>query len=162
MSAGQSTVVVARRGVLRAASLAGLGIAAGTLTAAPSFGAADDTQETTGELVKRLLGRTAVESPQIHLDMPPVFGNGYSVPLTLSVDSPMTESDHVRRVHVLAPRNPIIVVAVFEFTSRSGRAAVSTRIRLSEPQTVLAVADMSDGALLVARTRVAVDSNGCA
>ncbi len=135
---------------------------ANTLTSRPSFGAADETQEPTGDLVKRLLGRTAFESSQVHLDMPPVFGNGYSVPLTLTVDSPMTEKDHVRRVHVLAPRNPIIVVAVFAFTARSGRAAVSTRIRLAESQTVLAVAEMSDGALLMARTLVAVDTNGCA
>jgi sulfur-oxidizing protein SoxY len=94
--------------------------------------------------------------------MPPVFGNGYSVPMTLVVDSPMTEIDHVRSVLIVAPKNPIVVVAKYLFTPQSGRAAVSTRIRLAEPQTVLAVAEMSDGALLMSGTRVKVDTNGCA
>jgi sulfur-oxidizing protein SoxY len=74
----------------------------------------------------------------------------------------MTENDHVRRVHVLAPKNPIIVVATFQFTPQSGSAAVSIRIRLAEPQMVLAVAEMNDGALLMARTWVKVETDGCA
>jgi sulfur-oxidizing protein SoxY len=94
--------------------------------------------------------------------MPAVFPNGYSVPLTLDVDTPMSEQDHVRVVHVLAPRNPIVVVAAFHFTPSSGRAHVSTRIRLAAPQTVLAVAEMSDGAVLMARSWVKVATDGCA
>ncbi|MGH6927078.1 MAG: thiosulfate oxidation carrier protein SoxY, partial [Dongiaceae bacterium] len=87
---------------------------------------------------------------------------GYTVPLTFDVDSPMTEADHVRVVHVVAPRNPLVRVASFHFTPRSGRARVSTRIRLAEPQNVIAVAEMSDGSLLMAKTRVEVEINGCA
>ena len=94
--------------------------------------------------------------------MPAVFPNGYTVPLSFDVDSPMNEADYVRHVRVLAPRNPLIEVADFRFTPRSGRARVSTRIRLAEPQNVLVVADMSDGTLLLARTWIKVDINGCA
>jgi sulfur-oxidizing protein SoxY len=94
--------------------------------------------------------------------MPPVFGNGYTVPLSLEVDSPMIQTDYVRVVHVLAPRNPIIIVGSFQFTPQSGRARVSTRIRLAEPQNVLAAAEMSDGTVLMTKTWVRVDTNGCA
>jgi sulfur-oxidizing protein SoxY len=82
--------------------------------------------------------------------------------LTLEVDGPMTQTDHVRLVHVLAPRNPIILVGSFQFTPQSGRACVSTRVRLAEPQNVLAAAEMSDGSVLMAKTWVKVDTNGCA
>jgi sulfur-oxidizing protein SoxY len=73
----------------------------------------------------------------------------------------MNEADFVRHVHVLAPRNPIPVVARFEFTLQSGRASVSTRVRLAESQNVLAAAEMSDGSVLVGRTFVEVMINGC-
>lgn len=116
----------------------------------------------TAEIVKRLTGRTAVESDRLHLVMPADFPNGYTVPMDLSVDSPMTEADHVRYVRVFAPRNPIIEVVRFDFAPRRSVARVSTRIRLAEPQDVIAVAEMSDDTLLMAKTRVAVATNGCA
>jgi len=139
-----------------------MGLAAAQLMAAtPSLAASDGSPIEDNELVKRQFGRGATLSPRVHLEMPAAFGNGYSVPLTLVVDSAMTEADHVRVVHVLAPKNPIIVVAKFHFTQHSGKAAVATRIRLSEPQTVIAVAEMNDGALLMAGTWVKVDTDGC-
>ena len=122
----------------------------------------DDPQEDDKELVRQLTGQLPVESPRVQLQMPPVFNNGYSVPLTLEVDSPMTATDFVRVVHVLAPRNPITTLASFHFTPQSGRARVTTRIRLAEPQNVLAAAQMSDGSVLMAKTWVKVDTDGCA
>jgi len=114
------------------------------------------------ELVQRLVGGPAVPSPLVHVQIPPVFGNGYSVPLTLIVDSPMTTADHVRTIHLFAPGNPIIPVANFRFTPQSGRAAIATRIRLAKSQTVIAVAEMSDGSRLMGRAFVKVDIDGCA
>jgi sulfur-oxidizing protein SoxY len=98
----------------------------------------------------------------MRLDMPAAFPNGYTVPMSLEVDSAMTGADHVRQVRVLAPGNPLVEVADFRFTPGSGRARVSTRIRLAKPQEVLAVAEMSDETMLLARTWVKVDINGCA
>jgi sulfur-oxidizing protein SoxY len=63
---------------------------------------------------------------------------------------------------VLAPKNPIVPAAEFHFTPLSGTALIATRVRLAQSQYVLAVADMSDGSLLMARTWVKVDINGCA
>ena len=156
-----STAVLMRRAVLRGLWYAGMGVAGSTLTARLSLGATVDT-ENEFELIRHLTGRMPVASPRVHLEMPAVFGNGYTVPLSLEVDSPMIQTDYVRVVHVLAPRNPIIVVGRFQFTPQSGRARVSTRIRLAEPQNVLAAAEMSDGAVLISKTWVRVDTNGCA
>ena len=155
MNTASSSIALLRRTILRAA---GLALAAGTLPANPGFAASDEDND----LIERLIGKKATESPRVQLLMPAVFGNGYSVPLTLRVDSPMTETDHVRTVHIIAPKNPIVVVAKLQFTPDSGRVAVSTRIRLAEPQTVLALAEMNDGAVLMARAPVKVDTDGCA
>jgi sulfur-oxidizing protein SoxY len=94
--------------------------------------------------------------------MPRTFPNGYTVPLMLEVDSPMTEDDYVRQVRVVAPRNPLIDVATFHFLPQRSQPRVSTRIRLAEPQYVLALAEMNDGGLLVAKAWVEVATNGCA
>jgi len=162
MRAVISNIVPMRRAVLRALVWCGMGIAGSILPTRLSLGASVDTQEQDSELIRHLTGRIPVRSPRVHLEMPPVFANGYTVPLSLEVDSPMIQSDYVRVVHVLAPRNPIIMVGSFQFTPQSGRARVSTRIRLAEPQNVLAAAEMSDGAVLMTKTWVKVDINGCA
>jgi sulfur-oxidizing protein SoxY len=109
-----------------------------TLASPPN--ASDDA----AELIKHLTGKTPTESDRLHLAMPRVFANGYTVPLTLVIDSPMTEADHVRDVRVLAPRNPLITVATFHFVPQRSEPRVSTRIRLAQPQNVLAVAPIGD------------------
>jgi sulfur-oxidizing protein SoxY len=113
------------------------------------------------DVVKQLIGRSAIESDRIRLTMPRVFPNGYTVPLGLEVDSLMTAGDHVKQVRVLAPRNPIIEVATFHFVPGRSQPQVSTRIRLAAPQFVVAVAAMNDDALLMAKTWVEVATNGC-
>jgi sulfur-oxidizing protein SoxY len=118
-------------------------------------------QDETMELVERLTGRTATMSDRLHLVMPAVFPTGYTVPMDLDIDSPMTEDDHVRRIRVFAPRNPLLEVAGFNFVPQHSIARVSTRIRLAEPQYVVAVAEMSDGTLLMTKTWVDVATNGC-
>ncbi len=118
-------------------------------------------QDDTMELVERLTGQTPTVSDRLHLAMPAVFPTGYTVPMDLDIDSPMTEDDHVKRIRVFAPQNPLIEVASFNFVPRRTIAHVSTRIRLAEPQYVVAVAEMSDGTLLMTKTFVDVATNGC-
>jgi sulfur-oxidizing protein SoxY len=114
------------------------------------------------ELIKRLTGRSATASDRLHLVMPRTFPNGYTVPLNVDIDSPMTENDYVRYVRVVAPRNPLIEVATFHFIPQRSLPRVSTRIRLAEPQDVLAFAELNDGTLLMTKTWVDVATNGCA
>jgi sulfur-oxidizing protein SoxY len=146
---------VTRRTVLTAAVAGSAGFASAALASPPPPN--DDAVD----LVKKLTGKTPTTSDRLHLVMPQVFPNGYTVPLTLVIDSPMTDSDHVRHVSVLAPRNPLVEVATFHFVPQRSEPRVSTRIRLAEPQYVLAVAEMNDGTLLMTETWVEVATNGC-
>ena len=123
--------------------------------------ASDEVDEAV-ELIKRLTGKTATASDRLHLVMPRTFPNGYTVPLNVDIDSPMTENDYVRYVRVVAPRNPLIEVATFHFVPQRSQPRVSTRIRLAEPQDVLAFAELNDGTLLMTKTWVDVATNGCA
>jgi sulfur-oxidizing protein SoxY len=152
------TASFTRRTVLTAAAAAGVGFAGSVLI---SPGDASDSDDDVA-IVKQLTGRTPAESDRVHLVMPRTFPNGYTVPLSLEIDSPMTEADHVRHVRVFAPRNPLIEVASFHFVPGRSQPRVSTRIRLAEPQYVLAVAEMNGGALLMTKTWVEVATNGCA
>jgi sulfur-oxidizing protein SoxY len=147
------TVDLTRRAFLTAG---GAGLASATFVS--PLNARDETME----LLKRLTGKIPAESDRIHLVMPRVFPNGYTVPLAIEIDSPMTETDHVKHVRVLAPQNPLIEVATFYFTPQRSEPRVSARIRLAKPQYVLAVAEMNDGMLLMTKAWVEVATNGCA
>ena len=145
-----------RRDVLVAGSAGGTALASAFFSPG-SAGAQDEAVE----LVERLTGRAPTVSDRLHLVMPAEFPTGYTVPMDLDIDSPMTEADHVRRIRVFAPQNPLLEVASFDFVPRRSVARVSTRIRLAEPQHVVAVAEMSDGTLLMTKTWVDVATNGC-
>jgi sulfur-oxidizing protein SoxY len=98
----------------------------------------------------------------LRLDVPAIAENGMVVPISVEVESPMTEADHVRAIHVFADGNPLPGVVSYHFTPASGRAAAATRIRLAQSQGVVAVAELSDGRLLAARRAVQVTVGGCA
>ena len=71
--------------------------------------------------------------------------NGNLVPLKVLVQSPMTESDYVKAIHVIAEANPLPNIISAYLTPRSGRATITTRVRLADSQRVWAIAQMSDG-----------------
>lgn len=106
-------------------------------------------------------GATA-QSGRVRLDIPLLVENGNAVPLTVSVDSPMTSQDHVRRIAVFNEKNPQSNVAVFHLGPRNGRALVSTRIRLGDSQIIVAVAELSDGSLWSAQAELIVTLPACA
>lgn len=136
-------------------------IAACTTAATISSANANEDADDMPALIKRLTGKTPTESDRLHLKMPGTFPNGSTVPLSLAIDSPMTENDHVRYIRVVAPRNPLIEVATFHFAPQRSQPRVSTRIRLAMPQYVLVFAELNDGTLLMTKTWVEVATNGC-
>lgn len=86
-----------------------------------------------------------VQRGRVTLDVPPLVENGNAVPITVSVQSPMSAADHVTGIAVFNDRNPQRDVVRFTLGPRSGKALVSTRIRLATSQQLVAVARMSDG-----------------
>lgn len=110
---------------------------------------------------QRLAATRKVNPGRVTLEIPRLADNGYSVPLKVRVDSPMTPADHVTQVTLLSDRNPRAVIAAFTFGPRSGHATVSTRVRLNGSQRVFAVARMSDGSLWSAEAPVEVTESAC-
>ncbi len=119
---------------------------------------------TPAEMRKAVAGFTSgatVSEGRVSLRLPPIAENGNSVALDISVDSPMTEADHVRTIAVFAEANPLPDVVRFTLGPRSGRADVSTRIRLNDSQTILAIAEMSDGRFWSGTAKTVVTLAAC-
>lgn len=112
-------------------------------------------------LLREITGGVEVRIGRVVVDTPPLADNGHSVPLRVVVDSPMTATDHVRRITVLAERNPRPVVASYRLGPHSGRAEITTRIRLADIQDVVAVAELSDGSWWMGSAHVIVTELAC-
>ena len=111
--------------------------------------------------IKKLYGDKKIGTGKITIDAPAIAENGNVVPLNIAVESPMTEQDHVKAVHVFADGNPLPYLVTYWFAPVNGKAAASTRIRLAKTQNVVAVAEMSNGALHMAKAEVKVTIGGC-
>jgi sulfur-oxidizing protein SoxY len=111
--------------------------------------------------LRRLFGDKPMNPSKVRLELPLIAENGLVVPVRVEVESPMTEADHVKAVHLFADGNPSPPVASFYFTPANGTAIASSRIRLATSQTVIAVAEMSNGALHVTRAPIKVTIGGC-
>jgi len=103
----------------------------------------------------------AVRAGRVKLEVAPLVENGNVVPITVSVESPMNEGDHVKAIAVFNERNPQRDVAVFRLGPRAGRATVSTRIRLATSQQLVAVAQMNDGSCWTQKVDVIVTLAAC-
>jgi sulfur-oxidizing protein SoxY len=95
------------------------------------------------------------------IELPELAENGNVVPYTLAVDSPMTDADYVRTLHLLSSANPQAAVARFHLIPATGKASVSGRMRLAKTQDVVAVAELFTGQMLVAVRKVEVTIGGC-
>jgi len=137
--------------------LAAAGAAA--VVAGPSASLA--TPEKVAEEIKKLFGDRKPGPGKIKLDLPSIAENGLVVPLNFEVESPMTEADYVKAVHLFAEGNPSVGIAGFHFTPFSPKAAASIRIRLAKTQDIVAVAEMSNGQLYMERREVKVTIGGC-
>ena len=136
----------------------------GALGAALALIALPAGAATEGELdaaIREQVGDARIEDGGITLRAPVVAENGGQVPVTVLVDSPQTAAQHVSAIHLFATRNPTPGVASFRLTPLLARAEVQTRIRLSEEQRVIALAQMSDGSVRRAVAEVRVTMGGC-
>jgi len=140
----------------RSALLAGAG-ALSTLIVRP-VGATTDTMQAA---IREFSGGAQIVPGRVTLDIPPLVENGNSVPLTVTIDSPMTEKEFVKVIAVFNEKNPQPNIATFHLNARSGRARVSTRIRLGDSQNIVAVAQLSDGSLWSGSAELIVTLPAC-
>jgi sulfur-oxidizing protein SoxY len=117
--------------------------------------------EDLAQAIAETFGARHITPGRVTLELPRLAENGAIVPVTVSVDSPMTEQDHVRRIHLFAEKNPLPRIAEFELGPHNGRARVASRIRVADSQQITAVAELSDGSLWSAAVHVEVIVTGC-
>src|SRR6185436_1869577 len=109
------------------------------------FSQANAHVSTTDPLVYSLTRGKVVNAGRVKLDLPKIADTGYSAPMTVRVESPMTPANYVRALHLIAEKNPIRDMASFQLGPHSARAEVGANIRLNGSQRVVAIAELSDG-----------------
>jgi sulfur-oxidizing protein SoxY len=111
--------------------------------------------------IRQVTGDAPIRDAKVRLDVPPLVENGNAVPLTVSVESPMSAADYVRAIHVFNEKNPQPHVFHATLGPRNGRAVVATRIKLNDSQKVVAVAELSSGEFCGASVEVVVTLAAC-
>ncbi len=135
---------------------------AGLLAFAPWFpaSAADVDVASMPELVRFLAGR-APRWERMRLELPQLADNGQVVPMKITVAGPFAPGPEVRSIRLYSEKNPVPLIATFEFPVAVARVEVESRVRLAGTQHLVAVATMSDGALLAASAEVVVTIAAC-
>jgi sulfur-oxidizing protein SoxY len=111
--------------------------------------------------IDNVVGAAKVNVGRVKIEIPPLVENGNTVPCTVSVDSPMTPAAYVKAIHVFNEKNPQPNVISARLGPRAGRANIATRIRLTDTQTVLAIAEMSDGSFWSDSISVIITLGAC-
>ncbi len=111
--------------------------------------------------IKKVVGEASLRKGKVTLDLAPLIENGNTVPLAVSVESPMTAEDYVKAIHVFNEKNPQPNVVSVHLGPRAGKASIATRIRLADTQTVVAIAEMSDGSFWSDEAEVVVTLAAC-
>ena len=122
---------------------------------------AQATPEAMQAEIDAFTGGAPITEGGVELKIPALVENGNSVPLSISVESPMTVEDHVEEIAIFNEINPLPNTVRFHFTPRSGRATAQTRIRLNGTQHVTAIARKSDGTFHSAQVNVIVTAPAC-
>jgi sulfur-oxidizing protein SoxY len=113
------------------------------------------------EAIAKIVGSNTIRDGRVKLVIPPLVESGNLVVLKLSIESPMTANDYVKAVHVIAEANPSPNMFTAYFTPRSGRAELTTRVRLADSQRVWAIAQMSDGSFFRGYADTLVTLSAC-
>ena len=111
--------------------------------------------------IRKVIGDAKVQKGKVTLDLPPLVENGNSVPMTVTVASPMTPENRVKAIHVFNEKNPQANVISVQFGPRAGKAEVATRIRLADTQKLTAIAELSDGSYWSDTQEVVVTLAAC-
>lgn len=141
-------------------SLAGSVTAAGTIPIV-TLRPVEATPAMLTAAIRNVVGEAQLRTGKVKLDIPPLVENGNTVPMTVSVASPMTAGDHVKSIHIFNEKNPQPNIGNFYLGPSSGRAQVSTRIRLADTQKVVAIARLSDDTFWQTAADVVVTLAAC-
>ena len=146
-----------RRDALKAAGALALGATLPMLVVRPAAATPAEMQAA----IAQVIGDAKLNAGRVKIEIPPLVENGNTVPCMVTVESPMTATDHVKAIHIFNEKNPQPNVISARLGPRAGRAVISTRIRLSDTQDVVAIAEMSDGTFWTDSISVVVTIGAC-
>jgi sulfur-oxidizing protein SoxY len=158
--------LVTRRTLLRTLGALGVVAAGGVVVPGgppPANAQALGQNESVQETLKRLFGDRPIRdgAAAIKLDLPLIAENGSVVPISIAVDSPMTPSNYVKHIYVVADKNRIPLITRVTLAPEAGRAFMGANVRLGETGDVRAIVERSDGTLLAVKREVKVTVGGC-
>lgn len=139
---------------------AGFAAAAGIAAAWPGA-ASRATPQAMQQAIRDIVGEAELRRGRISLEVPALVENGNAVPLTVSVESPMSAADHVKAIHVVNEKNPQPQVISVSLGPRAGQARLATRIKLADSQQVVVIAEMNDGSFWSETADVVVTLAAC-
>ena len=113
------------------------------------------------DAIRKVVGDAQVRPGKVKLDLPPLIDNGNTVPLSVTVESPMTEADYVKAIHVFTEKNPQPFVIGAHLGPRAGHAKLATRARIADTGKVIAIAQLSDGSYWSDTVSVVVTLSAC-
>ena len=146
-----------RREALRLLGFGTVAVVGGALVSTPAAA----TPDTAAAHMSKISGTSSFKTGKITLKLPEIAENGATVPITVTVDSPMSSKSYVKTIHIAADANPNPEVVTFNLSPAMGKAEVSTRLRLAKSQNVIAVAVMNDGSVYKSAKQVKVTIGGC-
>jgi sulfur-oxidizing protein SoxY len=136
-------------------------LAGAALVSVLPLASAHATPEALAAAIKEAVGEGTLREGRVKLDLPPLVENGNVVPLTVSVESPMTPADYVKAIHVFNEKNPQPHVFSARLRPHNGKAVIATRIKLADSQKIIAIAETSTGQFWSASADVIVTLAAC-
>lgn len=159
------SLAITRRAWLRLAALLTVGAGVRPRSArAQGYLANLAPEEPIAATMKRLFAGRPIKdgASAMTVEMPLIAEDGGSVPISVEVKSPMTPEHHVKAIYILSEKNLRPLNVKINLTPAAGQAYVATNLRLTDSGPVRAVAEMSDGTLLMVARDVRVTVAGCA
>src|ERR1700738_3522292 len=138
-----------------------LGLAGSAAVLAVTLRPAEATPAMLTTALRNLVGGAVVRPGRVKLEVPPLVENGNTVPMTVSVQNPMTAEDHVKSIHVFNEKNPQPNIGNFYLCPHAGRAQASTPIRTADSQKVVAIARLPDDSFWSVSVNVVVTLAAC-
>ena len=152
--------IPARRSALGVALLAGLGPAAWAQVKTGENPEASPIWQKVRANLFQSRPITAAAADMLSLDAPVRADDAAVVPIAIRTRAPQTGGKRIDKVYLIIDNNPSPISAIFQFTPLAGRADIETRVRIDEYTHVRAIAETSDGQLLMA-TRFLKAAGGC-